>query len=130
MENFFHSVGFTFIVTALSILTDILPHSLLPPVSYMDSPPSIFLAHLTDESSSSLLHHFILDHSLSCISLIISLIFLFRLIQTTGTVWNTMTIASLQGESIQFHAVTVLSEAVAYIAASNGIVVKTGTSYQ
>ena len=40
-----------------------------------------------------------------------------------------MTIDSLQGESIQFHAVTVLSEAVAYIAASNGIVVKTGTSY-
>ena len=40
-----------------------------------------------------------------------------------------MIVDSLQGADIRIHAVTVLSDAVAYLAASNGIVVKTGTSY-
>lgn len=40
-----------------------------------------------------------------------------------------MTVDLLQGAAIQFHAVTVLSETVAYLSANNGVVVKTGTSF-
>ena len=38
-----------------------------------------------------------------------------------------MTIDLLQGSTIQFHAVTILTESVAYLSAINGVIVRTGT---
>lgn len=40
-----------------------------------------------------------------------------------------MTVELLQGATIQFHAVTVLTETVAYLSAINGVIVRTGTSF-
>jgi hypothetical protein len=49
--------------------------------------------------------------------------------QITGSTWKSVSVSALQGSAIQFHALTVLTEAVAYLSAINGVIVKTGTSH-
>jgi hypothetical protein len=49
--------------------------------------------------------------------------------QITGSTWKSVSVSALQGSVIQFHALTVLTEAVAYLSAINGVIVKTGTSH-
>lgn len=49
--------------------------------------------------------------------------------QLTGSTWKSVSVSALQGSVIQFHALTVLTEAVAYLSAINGVIVKTGTSH-
>ena len=46
----------------------------------------------------------------------------------TGSIWKSVNVALLQQSAIQFHAATVLTEAVAYLSAINGVIVKTGMS--
>lgn len=46
----------------------------------------------------------------------------------TGTSWRAVVPVGLINKSVvYFHAVTVLNEAVAYLSAMNGYVIKTGT---